>query len=358
MTWNKEKDILGLFVGHGRSQNGSWDCGCTYGNYGEAGLMLPIVETAVKRLRANGIRVITDADMGNNKNMIACVAWANKEKVKYYISVHCDYKLATPGVAPLYVSSTGKKMATTIGKYVAKEMGMLWKGAFKRTNLYELNATDMPAVIFETGAIKADLKFLKKSEEYGTALADGIMKYLGVEKKQSRMIEPKVKHSTAWYLRKKAKAIVAYMDKHNFKYKKSWRANAMTWDGAKKRRTTNCSDMVSYALQEIGVLDKGEIFWINDDKITCKGGLTLKKLKKIATITHPHHSPKHAHLHKGDICGYGGKYNAHTMIFAGYDKKGRPTWYSTGSTAEIRKGVAHVKPNYTKRVISTIIRLK
>jgi len=40
----------------------------------------------------------------------------------------------------------------------------------------------MPAVIFELGSIKADIKFLdKKYEELGKACAHGICKYLGVK---------------------------------------------------------------------------------------------------------------------------------------------------------------------------------
>lgn len=167
-----------------------------------------------------------------------------------------------------------------------------------------------------------------------------------------------VKHSNAWRLRVAAKKIVAYMDKHNFKYKKSWQDNSLSWskNGAKKRKTTNCSTMVCYALQKKGFIKKGEYFWINGDNIVCKGGLTIAKLKKIATISHPHKSPKNAKLHKGDIVGY--KNNAHTMIFAGFNKDGDPTWYSTGGTADIKSGKAHVKKSYNKKRIDTIIRLK
>lgn len=351
--WNKEKDIFALMAGHGTQVNGKWDSGCVYGKYTEAELVLAITKVAVKELRRCGVRVISDADTNNNRNMVSCVKWANSTKgVKYYMSVHVDYKLATPGVAPLYVSKAGKEMAVTVGKYVAKAMGMKWKGAFHRTNLYELNATSMPSVIFECGAIKADLDYLKKSEEYGMALADGILKLIGVTKPKKK------KHTNAWRLRKSAKVVTKYMAEHNFKYKASWTDNAMSWKGAKKKKTTNCSDMVSYALQRIGILKEGQIFWINGKKITCKGGLTLDELKKKATILHPNHSPKHAHLHKGDICGYGENGNAHTMIFAGFNEKGVATWYSTGSTTEIGKGKAHVKKTYSNRVIDTIIRLK
>lgn len=163
-------------------------------------------------------------------------------------------------------------------------------------------------------------------------------------------------HTNAWYLRVKAKKITAYMDKHNFKYVASWTKNAVTWAGAKKRKTTNCSTMVCYALQQAGFIRPGEYFWINGNKIVCKNGLTKKELKKIAVIKHPHKSPKKAKLKKGDICGY--KNPAHTQIFAGWTKSGRPKWYSTGSNKDIQKGVAHVKKSYDSKKIDTIIRLK
>lgn len=179
MEWNKNM-TLALMVGHGKSLDGSWDPGCVYGNYTEAGLMLPIVKAAARYLRGKGVKVLTDADKNNNRNMTSCVRWANKKGADLYISVHCDYKGAPKGIAPLYVSSAGKKAAKAIGKSVAKQMNMTYRGAFKRIDLFELNATNCPAVIFETGAIKADLKKLKKSEEYGKALGKAIAAYLGV----------------------------------------------------------------------------------------------------------------------------------------------------------------------------------
>lgn len=180
MKWDKDKDLLSLMVGHGKSPDGSHDPGCVYGSTTEAALMLPIVKEATKYLRSKGVKVLTDADKNNNRNMVSCVQWSNKKKADLYISVHCDYKGAPSGVAPLYVSNQGKKAAKAIGKSVAKSMDMKFRGAFKRTDLYELNATDCPAVIFETGAIKADRKKLKKSEKYGIALGKAIADYIGV----------------------------------------------------------------------------------------------------------------------------------------------------------------------------------
>ena len=181
IKWDKKKDILALMCGHGKSLDGSWDSGCVYGKYTEAGLMLKIVKVAVAYLRGSGVKVLTDADKDNNRNMISCVTWANRKGADLYMSVHCDYKLASAGVYPLYVSSAGKKFATAVGKPIAKEMGMKYKGVAKRSDLYELTQTDCPAVILETGAIKADLKYLKDSDKYGKALAKAICAYIGVD---------------------------------------------------------------------------------------------------------------------------------------------------------------------------------
>lgn len=178
MSWNKKKDKLALMVGHGTQLNGRPDPGCCYGKHTEAGLMLKITKVAVKFLRDKGIKVLTDADKGNNRNMTKTVAESNKAGCRIYISCHCDFKGASAGVAPLYVSAAGKKIAVAVGKSVAKQLGMKWKGAFRRTDLYELNATDCPAVIYEAGAIKADLKYLKDYKAYGRALGKAIYNYI------------------------------------------------------------------------------------------------------------------------------------------------------------------------------------
>ena len=173
---------IAIQCGHGVSLDGGWDAGCVYGKYSEAALMLKITKAAVKYLRANGFNVISDADNGNNKNMIADVRWANQAGARIYISIHCDYSKAPSGVMPLYVSSSGKKLAKCLNKAVKSDLKMRSRGVQKRTDLWELNGTDMTACILETGAIKADLKTLRdKPDAYGKAIAKGVCAYLGVK---------------------------------------------------------------------------------------------------------------------------------------------------------------------------------
>ena len=178
---------IAVQCGHGVSLDGSWDSGCVYKWHTEAALMLKITKSAVKYLRKSGVTVISDADNGNNKNMIADVRWANNVGCKLYVSIHCDYSGAPRGVMPLYVSGSGKKLAKCLEKTIKKDMGMKSRGVQKRTDLWELNGTDMTACILETGSIKGDLATLRDHpDKYGKAIAKGVCSYLGVPFKDGK----------------------------------------------------------------------------------------------------------------------------------------------------------------------------
>ena len=352
MNW-KKSDVLALMVGHGKSLDGSWDSGCVYGNYTEAGLMLPIVQVAAKWLRKSGVKVITDSDDANNRNMKASVAWANNKGARLYMSVHCDWSKAPAGIYPQVKSAAGAEFGSVVGKSVAKTMSMKYRGTCKRTDLYELNATKMTAVIFETGSIKADLKYLKDYKKYGKALAKAICKYIGVKMYVSKNV----------LVRRKVRAVVRREKALKFKYRVS--GNAKSWKGAKLQRTTNCSRTQSYGLQLAKILRPGQVFWLNGDKIVCKGEGARKQLLSHYKELHPHRLTKdlvkEKWLKKGDIVGYGNekrKEPAHTMMFAGYDAFGRAKWYSTGSQREIKKGRAQLISKYNNEMIMTVLRLK
>lgn len=200
-----------LVCGHGRSTDGSFDPGTVYKGKTEAALMLPITQKAVYYLRAQKtITVYTDVDAGenNNMNMIRSVQEANKKKVDVYVSLHCDWYKAPTGTLPLYVSAEGKNLAIAINKRVMSATGIKTRGVTKRTNLHELNATDMVACVFETGSIKYDATKWDEAKEidaWGKAIAMGICDYLGVtfkdptkqtETKPTTTTEPTTKPTT------------------------------------------------------------------------------------------------------------------------------------------------------------------
>ena len=133
-----------------------------------------------------------------------------------------------------------------------------------------------------------------------------------------------------------------------------------------KRRVTNCAIYVSWALQDAGIIKKGQVFWID------KGGAIRGKRKTCITknnklkILHPHKKAKHAGLKKGDICGWDS--HIHTAVYAGRDAKGRTLWYSAGRDGGVKKnGKWYFKAGKTKaRVraarydgkIATVIRIR
>ncbi len=175
--------------GHGKQSNGTWDPGTTYQGKTEAALMMPITKAFVKYARSSGIKVYSDSDSGNDKNIITGVAQANRVDADVFVSIHCDYYKAPSGTLPLYAkgSSKGKKLAKCLNTYVKSMTGIKTRGVTARTDLYELNATEMPACIYEAGSIKADGKewdTAKECDEYGKALAKGLCKYFGIPFKE------------------------------------------------------------------------------------------------------------------------------------------------------------------------------
>lgn len=133
-----------------------------------------------------------------------------------------------------------------------------------------------------------------------------------------------------------------------------------------KRRVTNCAIYVSWALQDAGIIKKGQVFWID------KGGAIRGKRKTCITknnklkILHPHKKARHAGLKKGDICGWDS--HIHTAVYAGRDAKGRTLWYSAGRDGGVKKnGKWYFKAGKTKAKvraarydgkIATVIRIR
>lgn len=132
------------------------------------------------------------------------------------------------------------------------------------------------------------------------------------------------------------------------------------------RRVTNCAIYVSWALQDAGIIKKGQVFWID------KGGAIRGRRKTCITknnklkILHPHKKAKHAGLKKGDICGWDS--HIHTAVYAGRDAKGRTLWYSAGRDGGVKKnGKWYFKAGKTKAKvradrydgkIATVIRIR
>ena len=171
---------LYLAVGHGTSTNGNWDCGCTDGSYNEADLMYEIARYALPILRQY-MTVYSDFDEGNNKNITYTVRDANNLGVDAYVSLHCDFNEAPSGTLPIRHpdSSAGNTLAAAINASVMLRMGIGTRGIITKED-YEVRVTKMPACIFETGSIRADIGILTQPQKYGQAVAFGILDYFGI----------------------------------------------------------------------------------------------------------------------------------------------------------------------------------
>ena len=134
-----------------------------------------------------------------------------------------------------------------------------------------------------------------------------------------------------------------------------------TLSGALADGRWDCAHYVSFGLQALNVLPVGQYIWLNKG-INGNGADDIKRSSKV-TITHPNKTYKNLSLKIGDIVGYGYRVNGvegqHTQVFAGYDSKGYPLWFSAG-TSDV-KGNSYGpkrKTSYESRAINVLIRLK
>lgn len=181
---DKAEAIIRVWVetGHGIDKEGKWDSGACWNGYQEAKLMIPIAQSMVTHLRNHGIYVYTDAFSGNNINLLVMLDRANKKELSCIVNIHCDWKYAVSGTLPLYKTKAQKKLAKALNVGVHDTINIPDRGLHRRTDLKTLNKAKAIAVLYETGAIRADNKLLRtKHKAYGKGLAKGLCKWLNVK---------------------------------------------------------------------------------------------------------------------------------------------------------------------------------
>lgn len=189
-----------IAIGHGVSTDGSWDTGCTWNGYTEAALAKEVVTGILEVFDANGKQYVTDYP-DNGMNMINCVSTANNKGCSLYLSIHLDWEQAPSGIMPcIYPGSSG---GIAIAEAIRASMKLRIKdlndrGNSNRPDLYEVRATNMPAVIMEIGSIKADNELIRNNTKlFGHAIAYGLLDYAGesyiiLEETESAPVEAQV----------------------------------------------------------------------------------------------------------------------------------------------------------------------
>lgn len=341
--------MISVFAGHGVSLGGSKDSGCVYTYKGkthtEAWLVERITKSCVHYLRACGVSVLTDVP-GNKINMTAQVAKSNAKRAKIHVAFHCDYSKAPAGTLPLYTSEKGKKLARLMNKYVMQYSSLKTRGLCKRADLYELNATNMPAVIFEVGSISRDLHtMIHEFDAIGFGAARGICAYLGVKFDCKEM---QFLNAMTYY----EKLIV----KNHFSYNGKATYNTYT-KALKGKKQVNCALFITWALQRIKILPTNRRIWLGN-AVNGSGAATLKKR---CTVTHPNKLPKNTDLYIGAVYGFqwgSSKANkVHTMGLRGF-VNGRPKWGTCGGSDIKARDLSRVRGTYESKAIKTLCRFK
>ena len=340
---------VAVFCGHGTSTDGGWDAGCVYKHkgkvYTEASLMKKVTESCVYYLRQCGVDVVTDVP-ANKLNMVKQTELSNNSGVKLHVAFHCDFSGAPSGTIPLYTSAEGRKAAKWMNKYVMTYSSLKTRGLKYRKDLYELNQTNAPAVIFECGSIKADLVTLvREYDAIGFGAARGICKYLGVtfDPVQMRLLNA---------LTALEKGIIS----NHFTY--NGKAVYTTYNKALKgKRQVNCALYITWGLQKVGVLPYNRRIWLGND-VNGSGAAALKRKSK---VMHPDKRPRWCYLHIGDVVGYqwgSSKANkVHTMVLRGWVNH-HPKWATCGGSDLKAKDLSRCRKAYETKPIKTICRIK
>jgi N-acetylmuramoyl-L-alanine amidase len=146
-----------------------------------------VVEKLANDLRDRGVNVKTfhdDTSHDQNTNLHTIVNYHNAQSRDLDVSVHFNAYVETTkpmGTETLYVSQSG--LASNVSSAIAA-CGFINRGPKKRTDLYFLNNTEMPAILIETcfvdSTADADI-YHREFEDICDAIADVLGGKEGVE---------------------------------------------------------------------------------------------------------------------------------------------------------------------------------
>jgi hypothetical protein len=128
-----------------------------------------VVEHLADELRARDVRVVTyhdDVSQSQNENLNRLVDFHNSQPRDLDLSVHFNAYVETDnpmGTEVLYV--TQATLAAKLSHAIA-QVGLIDRGAKKRTDLFFLNNTEMPAVLLEVCFVDSEQDCLVYRDEF------------------------------------------------------------------------------------------------------------------------------------------------------------------------------------------------
>ncbi len=167
--------------------HGGGDYGATYNGRAEKDDNLKLALAVGNILEKNGVDVVYTRTTDEYETPFKKATDANEANADYFVSIHRNSS-PTPnqysGVESLVYNNSGIRstIATDINSELEKA-GFKNLGITERPNLVVLKRTHMPAVLVEAGFINNDKDnelFDKNFDKIANAIADGILKALGI----------------------------------------------------------------------------------------------------------------------------------------------------------------------------------
>jgi hypothetical protein len=170
---------LYLAVGHGIKSDGTFDPGAVGGGWTEQTAGDIVVSQAAWLLRKAGVEV-RDESYQDDPNYVGTTRAANAWPANLAVSVHHDWSGAPLGGFGLYISTAGSQVAYHV-REAYLDHGLTVRANDRRTDLYFLNQTTMPAMLWECGRIGQ--YSANQLQLVGDALACGLATHLDIHDK-------------------------------------------------------------------------------------------------------------------------------------------------------------------------------
>jgi N-acetylmuramoyl-L-alanine amidase len=151
-----------------------------------------VVEQVAKELKSRGVAVKTfhdDTSHDQNTNLHTIVNYHNAQTRELDVSVHFNAYVETTkpmGTECLYVSQQG--LASQVAGAIAG-CGFINRGPKKRTDLFFLNNTEMPAILLETCFVDSSADADIYHRQFGN-LCDAIANVLGGDEDEATPPQP------------------------------------------------------------------------------------------------------------------------------------------------------------------------
>lgn len=199
-------------LGHGGTDSGA----VGVNNVLEKNIVLEIGKKVESKLKKCGIDVRMSRTTDIFKSLEYRSSDANKWGADCFVSLHCNsFNKTAKGLETYCYKFKYRKLADALQDEMVKTKLYTVNRGVKEGNYHVIRETNMSAALIELGFIDSsdDIKLLlNKQEEFATAIAKGICKFLGVEYKEENKpsTPPTTNNGQMW-----AVCVGAYKDRTN-----------------------------------------------------------------------------------------------------------------------------------------------